>query len=435
MTRQEKKAIKQLLIELLQFFAQNINKNGFNYNPKKIANILGIKESTLRKYIGELKKEGIIERTGNYETGKHSQRIRFLIDPPSITRGTLLAIEKSKIIDKSPNEIEIKNPIYDKLLNEIDKFVELNNKWSLLRIFNACRYVQWETGNTKIRKHIDFKGRVYSNLSFTKSMKEGKEYKDTDYRLSRADMLKEMGLENYVEIYDICSEVPRITAVFNGIHTFNEIKDYYTYLIQKAGISITREGAKKLFMRCYFEKSDKAAWRNFTNNEDFKEYPISKNDFLAFFEATKKELKPLGNFVFILTSYIEQVILHEFREFKMVNVYDGFYSNYRLGGKINKFLNENCGRLLNEFGGKDKDHFNQEYINQDHCNLGYNNQDHINQDHDLKNIFNNKYPICDTNLEEPSKKDLLICDTNLEPRKKRIELKLNPLIILYADRI
>jgi hypothetical protein len=265
-------------------------------------------------------------------------------------------------------------------------------------------------------------------------------------------MLKAIGCEDYIEIYDICSEIPRLTAVFNGIHTFNEIDDYYTFLIQKSGVSITRAEARKLFMRCYFERSDKVAWRNFINSKDFKEFPICKNDVLSFFEATKWELKPLGNFIFILTSYIEQAVLHEFREFKMLNVYDGFYSNYRLGGKIERFLNENCGKLLNKFGGIDKGK-----INQDH-DLGY-----INQDHDQKIYINNiLYPLCDTNLnpsdlepgldpvisicdtnlrdsvipicdtnlevpntynvarilEVPKQEDMLICGTNLEPRKK-----------------
>jgi hypothetical protein len=262
-------------------------------------------------------------------------------------------------------------------------------------------------------------------------------------------MLKAIGCEDYIEIYDICSEIPRLTAVFNGIHTFNEIEDYYTFLIQKSGVSITRAEAKKLFMRCYFERSDKVAWRNFINSKDFKEFPICKNDVLSFFEATKWELKPLGNFIFILTSYIEQAILHEFREFKMLNVYDGFYSNYRLGGEIERFLNENCGKLLNKFGGIDKGKFSLDH------NPGYINLDH-NLDHDPKNINNIiLYPLCDTNLTPPDVEPGLdplipicdtnlrdplipicdtnlgnpvipICDTNLEPRKKAHRIKIEP---------
>jgi Fic family protein len=87
---------KKQLIDILRLFPQNINRDGFNYPIKKCTQILGMKERTLRKYINELKKEGIIERTGNYETGKHSQRIRFLNDPPTISVVPYLQSKKVK---------------------------------------------------------------------------------------------------------------------------------------------------------------------------------------------------------------------------------------------------------------------------------------------------------------------------------------------------
>jgi DNA-binding Lrp family transcriptional regulator len=391
MTKNAKRAKKQQLIELLQFYSQDINRNGFHYNIKKITNALGITDRTLRRYIQELKEEKIIEKTGNYVTKKHSSRVRFLTAPPSISRETILSLEKAA--NRNANETEIENPSYKNLLNEIDTLVNKNNEWSPVRIFNTCRYAQWETGKKRVRKHEDFKGRVYSNLSFTKSMKKGKEYKTTDCRISREKMLEMLGLENYMEIYDICSEIPRLTAVYNGIHAFNEIEDYYNFLALKARVSITREAAKSIFMRCYFEKSEKAAWRNFANSADYKKHAITRGDFLAFFEATKSELKPLGNFVFILTSYIEQAVLNEFKGYKPLNVYDGFYSGFRLGGKIKKFLAEKCSKLFSRFGGIDKDQYTQNQYT-----LDQNNSDQHPSESLAENIINiREYTICGQN--------------------------------------
>jgi hypothetical protein len=390
MTKQEKSIKKRQLMELLQVYSQNANDKGFNYNYKKIAKALNMSARSVRRYIAELRNESILEKTGNYETGKHTIRIKFLVQPPEITKETIILTENIKI-DNNKKETIVENPTYKSLLDTINDLVNKNNTWSPITLINTCRYVNWKTGKERITSHTDFKGRVYSSLSYSKSMKEGKIYKNNDFRLDRYTMLKKYGLEDYQEIYDICSEIPRLTAVFNGIHNFGEIEDYYTFLIEKAGIEIDRAAAKTIFMRCYFEKSVKVAWNNFEWSNDFKKLNIGKNDFFAFFETVKKELKPLGNFIFILTSYIEQAVLNEFKDFKLVNVYDGFYSNVRLGGKIKKYLNENCKILLSKVVGfKDKN----ENLILDHNVIDHNLIDHnlIDQDQDIS-FISHKSPI------------------------------------------
>jgi hypothetical protein len=198
-------------------------------------------------------------------------------------------------------------------------------------------------------------GRVYNQACFQKSGK--KTYKDDDYRILRSDYFEAMGLK-VTSLFDMKSQIPRITAVYNGIHHYEDIPDYYEWFRTKCELyKYTRQDIKDVFMRCYFEKDENAAWRHYRFSKMFKRDDAwfwrdnkigwLEEDFRKLYQFIWSSIKPVGNFIFILTSLIEQTILYRAKRelnIEMINVYDEFLKINGGGGKVIKsdIINLSC---------------------------------------------------------------------------------------------
>jgi hypothetical protein len=177
---------------------------------------------------------------------------------------------------------------------------------------------------------------VLSALCLTRSGK--KTYDPADARVLRRDYLDAIGLPDYEEIFDIKSEIPRVTDLVMGVEKARDLNyDYWEC------DGLEREYVKKLGMRVYFEKSKATyAWHavsenNFNNN--MKAYRDIRDSYPAMlaemfegknrvWDALRAKFTPIGNEVFWWTSLIEMEIIRDFYDRTgniLLNVYDGFY--------------------------------------------------------------------------------------------------------------
>ena len=167
--------------------------------------------------------------------------------------------------------------------------------------------------------------------------KSGKKllYSKHDHRLYRDEYLESLNLHHYREIYDIKSEVPRVSDFLSSNKDFLDIQDYYSYFLEQTGfkngihidgnkIYMDRETVKSLFLRCYFSKSLDESYRHyiFNNKECY-----CKESFRILWNEVRK-VNPIGNEIFLWTSLIQLYTLDEIYRTtgeKVLNVYDCFY--------------------------------------------------------------------------------------------------------------
>jgi DNA-binding Lrp family transcriptional regulator len=353
---------------LIAFYQIDQDWEGFHYKKSKIAKTLGVSKRTVNRLVLELVKRGILKVVSRaYDTSKHTMRYNFAIeqkiDIPRVVELQRAEAEKEEESYRNKIKHNIKGIDCERqdILDEITRTVININRYSAIPLSNSCRYEEWTSGKKRIRHHIDYSGRVSSSLCYTKSGKK-KSYSPHNHMPFRHEYLEACGLHNYTEVYDIRSEIPRMTAFWNGMHDWNEIEDYYTHFLKESGLFgvTSRALVKSLFMRGYFEpNSAKNAWRlckrarrkictDLPNPNEW----ITEDQFNSLYYAIKK-INPLGNFVFVLTSLLETKVIDaaHINGLNIVNVYDGFYCESGAATKeeIAAIIKSEAEKILKEF--------------------------------------------------------------------------------------
>ena len=360
--RSNYKSNLEKLPSLLVVTCKDPDDEGFHIDISKICKKLDITPRTLNRYLHQLENDGILEIASDvYDPNKHSKRWKFTDD--NIPNNddiidSLITLDdynnsnlnnhyfthvdttesSTDIFNVDTTEKRLLSP-KEKLLDEIERMTNEVNKWSPIKLKNTCRYIKWTTGKVKIRHHKDFKGRVLSSLCLTKSGKKPL-YSKHDHRLYRNDYLKSINLGHYSEIYDIKSEVPRVSDYLSGSNDFYHIPDYYTHFLTQTGfnngleingqkIYMNRDDVKGLFMRCYFSKSLDESYRHYCFG---RKNGYSKEAFSILWNEVRK-VNPIGKEIFLWTSLIELYTLDEIYKTtgeKVLNVYDCFYGSATL---------------------------------------------------------------------------------------------------------
>jgi hypothetical protein len=249
-----------------------------------------------------------------------------------------------------------------------------------MSIYNRLNEGQHEDLQIDFGLHFDARGN-YSGRSmshFCLTLNEKKEQKDDSTMEKRSVFLKRVGLSDYKEIYDIKSEVPRVTILANtGIWKADDY-DIYEAIINECDFlyqeQISREEIKKLFMRIYFGTGTVKQRYNYYRNDCIRDlqlmygltckackkekcesrnkrlkcenHTVAKNYYYKHLEeyhaeytfeywkemsrAVEKVIgKSLGNLIFWWTSLIQVYTIYQILEEKNIrvyNVYDGFYA-------------------------------------------------------------------------------------------------------------
>jgi hypothetical protein len=218
------------------------------------------------------------------------------------------------------------------ILIYLSNLIYINNNYCKLKYRNTCRYIKFiTTTKSATGESVTFKGRVYNALCLTKSGKRS--YNSQDKRILRSDFLKVYGYGDYFEVFDIKSEIPRLTYILQG-GNYDDIDDFYKVP------GYDRKIVKKFFMNCYFGKSSKSEiWhtlRRFLQENNLKLNISAKNKetwkqmFETLWNYYHTIIKPIGPEIFLWTSLWEQLIIKEAREqlgVNLLNVYDAFYYN------------------------------------------------------------------------------------------------------------
>jgi DNA-binding PadR family transcriptional regulator/uncharacterized protein YutD len=381
---------KVMVLMLLANEPLDLDEMGTLIPIKQIEKKLGVKKAALYRCLHSLENDGMIICTHHgYQTGINSKRWLITDKADEILRNQAYICKYNEITNTFYKSLNCKrkvnvitfnsdykeNPLRNVsedgnirvyiLINYIQNIINLNNKYNKIQTISNLRIE-----NDKI------KGRAYNALCLTKSGKK-QHYMKSDKRLLRTDFLSFVVLSDYKEIFDIKSQIPRLTYILQG-GNYDDIADFYTI----EGLNIkgltkeaTRELVKWFFMNTYFDKSEKAgAWhkcrrflfdkRNKANIQDPEYKEIAKEwiyrDFGAVWNHFRTLIKPIGSEIFLWTSLWEQLIIKEAREqlgVHIVNVYDGFYYNDEsIKDELNKIAAETSievRRLYNELKNKE----------------------------------------------------------------------------------
>jgi hypothetical protein len=158
------------------------------------------------------------------------------------------------------------------------------------------------------------RGRPYSKFSAT--LNPNKEHKGTDGIL-RTDFLKNIGLPDYYEVYDIKSQIPRINWLFHTGEWKDDNYDFYSEIIKdvdmfteydwkisrgKAGTENYNDSMKQLFMRIYFGKgTDEQSYLGYENEKRTR--ILQSNNSICWQEMKqlpqKERFKELKSFKFV----------------------------------------------------------------------------------------------------------------------------------------
>ena len=369
---------QESLQALLFYFAYKSSEcndyKGTEYNPKQVMDIFNIKKSTLYNWIDKLEKKGLIKTNDSYSVKRFSRRvkvIKFNYDNPEYIQ----FCHEFKFLDKKSKfnfedgmnrkyytsyHERVKESNYfiehdtvqaryidfiDAYLYRIVEYINLHSHPDFNLIYNL-RFLRYDIKRWgKMRPVEEFKGRVFNLACLTKSGKEGKVYKKEDKRSFRTDFLKERGMDDYEEIFDIKSQIPRLTGFLNGTIEW-ESEDVYVQIKKRANVDLIRDNIKSQFMPLYFGKR---TLRQLYAGDKRKKNWIDKSKILSFedykkiYHATNEIIgKSFGNYIFVATSIIEILTLYRLIKtgHKVFNVYDGFYSNEQIADLINKTVSE-----------------------------------------------------------------------------------------------
>jgi hypothetical protein len=222
--------------------------------------------------------------------------------------------------------------------NEYNNIIDIIN--NLTGINNSYNNRIQSISNLRLgykNKILKIKGRVFNALCFTKSGKK-KRYMQSDKRPYRNTILSLYGFPDYKEIYDIKSQIPRLTYILQG-GDYDDIQDFYTIdgmdrvLVKKYAMSAyfdksIKSGAFHIYRRLVLDKKVKAWKYGEATKEKIKE--MIYRDFAIVWDHYRNILTPIGSEIFLWTSLWEQLIIKEARErlgVCLLNVYDGFYYN------------------------------------------------------------------------------------------------------------
>jgi hypothetical protein len=233
------------------------------------------------------------------------------------------------------------------------------------------------------------KGRPYSY--FCSTLNDNKKHKKVDYSFeTRKQFLNAIGLDDYYEVYDIKSEIPRINYLFHTGEWKNDKYDFYAEIIKEYGKAIGDKTAldrgetkfteyndsmKQLFMRIYFGKgTDKQSFNGYNKDKlkrvnktkdynglsdlDFFKYALNVGyevmykDWKTLCNITREICKPsLGPLIFWYSFFIETEVKIELlkRGKKVYNVYDGFYYNQDISEEIKDILKDKALYVYNKY--------------------------------------------------------------------------------------
>ena len=157
-------------------------------------------------------------------------------------------------------------PHYYNLMTELNNSV-INDKLKLVTFIG-------------LDENDEPRGRPYSK--FCSTLNPNKEHKGTDGVL-RTDFLKNIGIPDYYEIYDIKAQIPRVNWLFNTGEWKDDSYDFYSEIINdvdrfseygwkisrgKAGSINYNDSMKQLFMRIYFGKgTDEQSFLGYENEK------------------------------------------------------------------------------------------------------------------------------------------------------------------------
>ena len=233
-------------------------------------------------------------------------------------------------------------------------------------------------------------GRPYSY--FCSSLNRNKKHEVIDPSMEyRDDFLKNRGLSDYYEVYDIKSEVPRVNYLFHSGEWKDDDFDFYKEIIDdysinmpdedrisrgKAGSPNYDDSMKQIFMRIYFgtgsEKQSFLGYKEGYEKRNKELFDLVKNGFDLDYNGkiikykpdflTDDELFPytldewyelscsiekiigqsIGPLIFWYTFFLEtEVRIELLNRGKVVyNVYDGFYYNKDIADEIKIILEQ-----------------------------------------------------------------------------------------------
>jgi DNA-binding MarR family transcriptional regulator len=357
--KKQRKKQHEEAIMLLMFISQNPRDTEENIGTliplTKIERIMKLKGKRLYRRLKDLEELGLIEfRNNHYEPGKKSRKVFITKKADEIIYNdemilkyfTFINNAKENFIDDEvdtdnfpylaatyPNE-KIKNKSmisdnigykYNTALSYLHNIIVSNNNYTKLKYTNTCRIISSKSTT------VEFKGRVYNPLCFTKN--GNKEYSTQDKRILRSDFLRIFDYADYFEVFDIKSEIPRLTYILQG-GNYDDIDDFYNLPRH------SRKYVKKHFMNCYFGKSlNSERWHTLRRFLQDNKLPLSISDehkeswynmFSSLWNHYHTIIKPIGAEIFLWTSLWEQLIIKEAREqlgVNLLNVYDAFYFN------------------------------------------------------------------------------------------------------------
>jgi len=376
----EKKALVLFMLANNQI---DLTDQGSKVPIIQINKILGIKNACLYRSLNSLETEGFIKCThSGYQVGKESKRYLIEDKADSILNNEDLIL-KFNIINNQyyksinnyyhniPNVITFNSHnnisenfnnfqddnigYYIHINNNIDYLNSLiteNNNYTSIQTISNLRFEQV----TKYKKiSLQVKGRAFNALCFTKSGK--KTYLKSDKRLNRKDYLKINGYQDYIEVFDIKTEIPRLTYILQG-GNYDDIQDFYIV----AGLD--REAVKKFTMSAYFGKSAKAeSWhslRRFLQDKKVSKVSaelreIWNKEFYKVWDHIHNLMKPIDSEIFLWTSLWEQLIIKEAREqlgIILLNVYDGFYyKDINIKNELERIAKETSVIVKNKYKG------------------------------------------------------------------------------------
>ncbi|GHU04703.1 hypothetical protein FACS1894147_10160 [Spirochaetia bacterium] len=388
---------------------------------------------TIYKVVELALKSGLLIKTKNYSVGHHTrlyQKNLTLFD--LVFRNAENKFGNWLDLSRTHPEIDI---IHCLLREEFNKLNEDNN----YDLFNNISYVAVTSKSTKAKKlnydlgklkdltdkmfphyykllqklnrsviHSELKfisfihfnpeglpsGRPYS--TFCSTLNPEKSHKKITGEF-RDDFLKNIGLPDYYEVYDIKSEIPRVNYLFHTGEWKDDSYDFYseiikdTKMLEETGEAIARgspndhshynDSMKQLFMRIYFGKgSDIQAWNGYLKEKlpreklatykNNKEIIIDKKNYDWYFKmldngegldfklwqtiyaSTRKICGPsIHNLIFWYSFFIETEVKIELlkRGKKVYNVYDGFYYNQDIKDEIKDILKIKAMYVYNKY--------------------------------------------------------------------------------------
>ena len=348
--------------------------DGFQINMKKTGELIGKSFVTVSRMIQLFIKTGIIVRCHNYMSGKqsyfyhkNSELFNYLFKSICNDYYTWLFNNKNNINNHITNNsnvftnrtqnIKIKTkkkrgrkprtykPDYDLLLKIEKEFLpiidRLNKKQDKKLQINFGLHFN-DRGN--------FTGRSSSYFCYTLNEKKNN-YDNT--MIPRSLFMKNVGLSNYRQVYDIKSEVPRTTILCNTGIWKPDSYDFYLDVVKRTQpLEVTRERIKELYMRFNFDVgTDKELFNHFrmsriktlekeyrlNNKESKKLYELrldneeeyNSNEWVLLRnEINNIQGKSWGNLIFWWTSLIQIKTIYDVlkeTKIRIYNVYDGFY--------------------------------------------------------------------------------------------------------------